>query len=399
LTPECEDEFDVAVVGAGPAGSAAAFSLAKAHKRVCLIDKARFPREKLCGGLITLRSKAVFERVFERGWKSELFNSSEDISFFSKGRLLAEQTGYSRLYFTTRLAFDDFLLGLARDAGVTFYQNEEVEIEKVDLSRNMLICATGRKISYRYLIGADGLNSVVARALYGRSFNPQTIGFGLEVEVPRTDLESQSNGVEIDFGAANWGYGWVFPKRETFTIGVGGVHQLNPDLRTRLDRYLGYRGLTSSNYKVRGQYIPFGDFRRVPGDRKILLCGDAAGTVDPITGEGIAYAMQSGAQAANAVVTALDNSNIDALSAYRREYDAIASSLSQANFWRRLIFPAVIQKPFALAFSDAGTLQRGYLDILAGKREYSALPTLFAAQVGKGLRKLLFKVSRLPITR
>ena len=90
------DIYDAVVVGGGPAGSAAAFTLAKAGLRTCLVDKQNFPRDKLCGGLITLRSKRIFEKVFCRSWEDNLFVSSTKISFFSHADLLALSSFFKR---------------------------------------------------------------------------------------------------------------------------------------------------------------------------------------------------------------------------------------------------------------------------------------------------------------
>jgi flavin-dependent dehydrogenase len=258
------EHFDVLVVGGGPSGSAAARSLAAAGRTVCLTDKATFPREKLCGGLITLRSKRIFDDIFESSWNDEIFNSSTDISFFSNGRFLANVEGYSRLFFTMRYDFDNYLLGLARAAGAHLKLGHTVS--HFDPDRKLIALESGLEISFAHLVGADGVNSAVAKGLFGSSFNADTIGFGLEVEVPRSHLPAQSDHVEIDFSAAQWGYGWIFPKRNNFTIGVGGIHKFNPDLRLRLDQYLNHKGLAASEFKVKGHIFPSVTFEngRVP---------------------------------------------------------------------------------------------------------------------------------------
>jgi len=388
------EKYEVAVVGGGPAGSAAAYTLAAAGRSVCLIDKSEFPREKLCGGLITLRSKKTFEAIFGTPWDSNIFNSSREIYFFADGKELASQRADedTQLFFTMRLDFDAYLLELARRAGATLKLGHA--ISKLEIESGTIALQSGEEIAFNFLIGADGVNSFVAKTLFGASFNPSKIGFGLEVEVPRDLLPQQSERVEIDFGAARWGYGWVFPKQRSFTIGVGGIHRLNLDLRDRLDRYLRHKGLASKDFKVKGQYIPFGDFRKAPGAKNVLLCGDAAGTADPITGEGIAYAMQSGAAAGLAIRNARSDIDGDVLSLYFQDYKSIASSLRQANFWRWFIFPTILQRPFAWAFSDASTLQQGYLKILAGTLDYNALYGLFTTQVRKAIKKLAATVFR-----
>ncbi len=232
------------------------------------------------------------------------------------------------------------------------------------------------------MIGADGVSSLVARALFGRAFDPARIGFGLEVEVPRGDLPAWDDAIEIDFAAATWGYGWVFPKAASLTIGVGGVHGRNPDMRARLFAYLAQKGLDPTRYRVKGQFLPFGDPRPAPGRGRVLLAGDAAGFVDPITGEGIGYAMESGAAAARAVAeAAAAGAPNSAFPRYRRAVAPIFRAIRQARGWRLLIFPDRMKPLFSRAFGRAGALRRGYLDIMAGTREYEDLWGLMAAEL------------------
>lgn len=341
--------YEAVVVGGGPAGSAAAYTLAAAGKKVCLIDKADFPRDKLCGGGLTFRSKRAFERVFKRHWKAELFNSSQSFAFFSKGRFLASFTSETKIHFMMRLDFDHYLLGLARDAGATLKLGDAVG--KIDLERQTVTLRSGQEIAFGFLIGADGVNSVVAKTLFGRAFDLASIVFALEAEVPRDRLPHQGDRVEFDFSAARWGYGWVFPKQSTITIGIGGLHRLNPDLRHRLDLYFRRKGLDAREFKVKGQYLPGGDYRRVPGRSNVLLCGDAAGAVDPISGEGIPYAMQTGAAAGRAVALALSQpAGRSALSIYCDEYNNVIAELRRGKVRRWLVYPRVVERVFAWAF-------------------------------------------------
>ena len=380
--------FDVVVVGGGPAGSTAAYTAGKAGLRTCVIDKAVFPREKLCGGLITPRTRRLFESIYERRWPDDLVLTSDSVSFFSDNQYLASQNGYCALYFSMRREFDAYLLSLADAVGASLKVGHAVKT--IDVERSVVALSNGDEVAYKVLIGADGVSSVVAKTLFGSSFDERTIGFGLEVEVPREWLPDQSDSVEIDFGVAKWGYGWVFPKHRSFTIGVGGLHARNPDLKDRFTKYLALKGLNISEFKVKGQYVPFGDYRRRPGRASILLCGDAAGVVDPITGEGIAYAMQTGHAAAAAAAAAIRTGAYgDALTLYQRAHAQVAAAIRQADAWRLLIFPPLLRRPFAWAFADAGTLQRGYLDILAGKHEYNALFRLVGIQAAKAIRKLV----------
>jgi flavin-dependent dehydrogenase len=203
--------YDAVIVGGGPAGSAAAYTLASSGHRTCLIDKAVFPREKLCGGLITLRSKMIFESVFGKIWDENLLISSDDVLFYSDGQFLARINGYSTLYFTMRIDFDNYLLNLARNAGAEVKLGKA--IKQLLIQDNTIVMEDDEHLNFDFLVGADGVNSQVCRELFGAAFDPETIGFGLEVEIPRERLPSQPETVEIDFGSAIWGYGWTFPKK------------------------------------------------------------------------------------------------------------------------------------------------------------------------------------------
>ena len=384
MAPDVKDPdietFDVVVVGGGPAGAAAAFTAARAGLRVALVDKAAFPREKLCGGGLTDRCRTLFATIYGQAWPDEIVGCSANFTFAMAGAPLSRMAGYSRLGMTMRRAFDAHMAGLAVAAGATPVLGDGADT--VDLAARVVTLKSGRRIGYGHLIGADGVNSLVARALFGRAFDPARIGFGLEVEVPRGDLPAWDDAIEIDFAAATWGYGWVFPKAASLTIGVGGVHGRNPDMRARLFAYLAQKGLDPARYRVKGQFLPFGDPRPAPGRGRVLLAGDAAGFVDPITGEGIGYAMESGAAAALAVAEAVAALAPDsAFARYRRAIAPIFRAIRQARGWRLLIFPDRMKPLFSRAVNRADALRRGSLDIMAGTREYDDLWGLMAGEL------------------
>ena len=370
------------VAGGGPAGAAAAFTAARAGLRTALIDKSVFPREKLCGGGLTDRCRASFAAVFGQTLPEEIVLSGDHMAFFMAGAPLSRMQG--RIGLTMRRAFDAHMVSLARDAGATTLLGDAVD--DLDEAGRIVTLKSGRRLAYGHLVGADGVNSAIARRLYGAAFDPAVIGFGLEVEVPRADFPGCPEDVEIDFGRADWGYGWVFPKHKTFTIGVGGVHRRNPDMKARLAAYLTDKGLDPTRYKVKGQYLPFGRCRERPGRGRILLCGDAAGFVDPITGEGIGYAIESGAAAGVAIAEALAARRPDAAyAAYAKATAPIRAAMRQARGWRLLIFSHPAKGLFAKAFGRARILRQGYLDIMAGAKDYDDLWGLMGAEASRAL--------------
>ena len=213
----------VIIVGGGPAGSSAAYTLAKHSLDVCVIDKSSFPRDKLCGGLLTLRSKKVFSEIFDALWSEVVDFTSHGVRFFHQDKQLNSVENYSELYFTKRMVFDDYLLTLAKNSGAqSIFGNG---ITSIDIKKKSCVLKSGDIVTYDYLIGADGVNSRVSKEIFGKSFNKKTIAFTLEIEVDRTLVKKQISDPEIYFGVVRWGYGWVFPKKKTLTIGVGGMQQ------------------------------------------------------------------------------------------------------------------------------------------------------------------------------
>lgn len=373
--------FDLVVIGSGPGGSATAMTGRKLGLTVAIVDKATFPRDKLCGGLFTGRSEKAMRRIFGLEVTPDRFVTSQHMRFSAKGEVLAEITDAPPVHLTMRRDLDAMLHAHAVEAGAVPYLGNP--LSEIDFDANEVTLRDDTKISFKALIGADSVNSMVARLLFGRPFNPDTIGFGLEVETPQTN--SRDGAVEVDFEAANWGYGWSFPKHKTVTVGVGGINTQNADMKAAMRAYVD-QTQADPELKYKGQYIPFGDYRKSPGRGNVLLVGDAAGLVDPVTGEGIALAMESGDYAARAVYEALQaNEPATALDRYLALLKPIHRGLDQAKQWRLVMFPKLMQSSFKKAFRQGGSLQRKYLDLLAGEVEYSDLRTAFLKRIPKFL--------------
>lgn len=363
--------FDVVVIGAGPAGSAAAATAAAGGASVALIDHKVFPRDKLCGGLITGRSLRYYAEIFGAPLDVSPLERKEKIAFRFRGRPVGRIDDAPPLYLSMRWDFDHHLVNRALAHGAVDMTGQGVG--SVYPASRRVVLKDGRSISYGVLIGADGVNSMVARVLFGQSFDRARIGFGLEVEAPANPAAHEMP-VSIDIAAAAWGYGWSFPKSCSTTIGVGGLLSENPDMKSAMSSYLESHGVEMAPKSFKGQFLPFGDYRKSPGKDAILLAGDAAGLVDPITGEGIAYAMKSGQMAALAAVGAVRSGNpARALAEYRRRLRPIHRSLRAAGMLRPLIFRPRYQRMFETAFRHSGTVRRRYLELLAGEVEYGAI--------------------------
>jgi len=360
--------YDVVVVGAGPAGSAAARRARALGLSAAVIDRATFPRPKLCGALLSGRGQKAMRDVFGLEVDSERFFHSRKVAFKWDGETLAEFDAPYDLTYTYRVDLDHRLLLEAIAAGAEDYQG--TRIETFDDATNALVLSDGTRIGYGVLIGADGA-----------AFDPDKIGFAFEAEVPGgCDADAR---MSIDFRIVNWGYGWNFPKHDTRTIGLGSIKSLDQDLKAKMEHYLDLEvGAAGEGVKIKGAHIPLGDYQKVPGRGNILLAGDAAGLVDGITGEGLAYAMESGAQAAEAAAEALKaDKPASATGLYRKRIRYIHTELDRANKLRHFEYSDRFSNMFKEKLATSLNMRKAFFDLLAGETTYSAIEKRIPRQI------------------
>lgn len=385
------EHYDILVMGAGPAGAAAALTAARHGMSVALIDRRRFPRDKLCGGGITGRCAAALERLLGHPLPGHLAEERGTFEFHAHGASLGTVDGVPPIHLTTRRAFDTYLQSKAIAAGADDRSGQKPA--GIDPGKCRVTLDSGATLEGRILIGADGVASTTARSLFGRAYDPHQVGFAMEVEAsPEQDTPDR---VRIDFGAAEWGYGWHFPKSGSATIGVGGLHGRNPEMRAALETYLRGLGVDPSMQKVKGAFLPFGAFRRIPGRGRVLLAGDAAGLVDPITGEGLAHAIDSGRMAAEAATAALAEDRPEtALPLYRKSLGPIHGALRHARALRLVIYAPPLKAGFIRAFRDSRTLRHDYLRMLGGQREYADIMAALLRRLPRHLSRSLLVPDR-----
>jgi geranylgeranyl reductase family protein len=368
MTPALDSNtFDVVVVGAGPAGAAAACALASSGMRVALLDKAKFPRDKLCGGLLSQRSMRIIGDVFG-ACELPIECTTTGAAVFVKDALAVRIQDCTPLRFTSRRKLDACFVAAAVARSATLF--EGAAMAAIDFATGRVALSDGTVLSTTFIVGADGASSRV-RKLAGVSIDRRGFAVGLEADVPRADVRRDVQDPEVYFGIAEWGYGWVFPKRDTLTVGIGGLAHENADLQAA------FRELASTalgavpDRPVFGSPIPFGNFVGCPGRGSTLLVGDAAGLVEPLTGEGIAFAVLSGAYAAKAIVEAARlEAPSRALGMYLPLYRSIASSFDDVRVLRRLVFSRYTKRLFHSALGSDRRVVAKHMDVLAGNTEY-----------------------------
>jgi geranylgeranyl reductase family protein len=288
--------YDVIVVGAGPAGSTAAYFLVEAGKRVLLIEKDQMPRYKMCGGGLSIR---FLRQQFPFSFDNSAFHAVKGISYIHNGHVITIPLAADAVSLVMRDEFDHYLLSQTR---ADVIQGCAVRSIK-ELPNSVVVeMKDGSQYSAPFLIGADGANSIVARALGLRK--RRVMAAAIEVELPASPEMQRRFGQEIVFifGEIHYGYLWIFPKPNHLSIGIGALHPKPGELQATLKRVMARYGISLENVPLRGHPIPiFTRFERV-ASRRVLLAGDAAGLADPLSGEGIRFAIKSGRLAAESIL-------------------------------------------------------------------------------------------------
>ncbi len=341
------DTADVIVVGAGPAGSTAAYHLANAGLDVLLLEKTSFPREKVCGDGLTPRAVKALTTMglpvrAEDGW---LINKGLRI-IGGGGRIelawpeLSSFPGYGAV--RTRTDFDQMLARHAQKAGVRLLENVTVTGAVTDERTGRVTGVTAREngghepegrgarraegeprvFTGRLVVAADGNSSrlSVSMGLHKRDDRPLGVAVRTYYTSPRHDDDYLEAWLDLWDGQQLLpGYGWIFGMGDgTSNVGLGLLNTSdafgNIDYRALLQRWLAAMpaewGFTEENRTapVRGAALPMG-FNRTPHyTGGLVLVGDAGGMVNPFNGEGIAYAMESGELAARTIAQALARS-------------------------------------------------------------------------------------------
>ena len=366
-------DVDVLIVGAGPAGAAAAVAARDRGRSVLLVDRATFPRDKLCGGCLTLRALGAMQRVFALHPDPATTLTTGHVRLMAGTRVLGDLPDAPPLSMVLRRDLDAQLWAEAVRRGATPLT---ARVEAVDTATPAITIAGGRTITAGILIGADGATSRIARALHGR---PPPMSFALEIEAP----PGPDAAVDLDLTAAVAGYGWAFPKTGSLTLGVGGLAIRNPDLKTAMAAYAARHGVPSDGCK--GAFLPAGVVQS--GRGRVLLAGDAAGTCDPVTGEGLAWAMQSGALAGHAAAQALaEGDPARAAKIHTRAMHRIRAELFRARLLARALHHPRLNARFLTLIAASPRLQRRYLALLAGQIDYADIGLASLWRVARGLR-------------
>jgi geranylgeranyl reductase family protein len=289
--------WDVVIVGAGPAGASAAYAAAVAGRSVLLLEKAELPRYKTCGGGIIGPSRDALPPGFELPFRDRI----DAVTFSLDGKFTRTRRSRHMLFgLVNRADFDHQLVEHAQKAGAelrtgtTVSRVEQHGSAVPDRRTVAVILQDGETILARAVVGADGSASRIG-AHVGVKLDQVDLGLEAEIPVPETVAEDWKGRVLIDWGPMPGSYGWVFPKGDTLTVGVISARGEGAATKRYLEDFIARLGLAGFEPSVSSGHLTRCRADDSPLSRgRVLVCGDAAGLLEPWTREGISFALRSG---------------------------------------------------------------------------------------------------------
>ena len=339
---------DVLIAGAGPGGASTSIFLAKEKVPHIIIDKAVFPRDKICGDAMSAKTVGMLKRMLP-GWH-QLFVADKSKAIVSSGiQFIAADNTLLDIPFllknmdennppgfvSKRIHFDETLAGLIDEQYATLLSGtllQDIEQKEDGLLITVLQHGIRKTIFTKMIAGAEGRGSIVAKKLAHHTMDAAHFSAGIRAYYKNvTGLHTQ-NFIELHFlKELQPGYLWIFPLPDgTANVGAGMLSTAVAAKKVNLKQLMLQAIATHPNLKhrftnavmdgqIEGWGLPLGSKKRRLSGNRFLLSGDAASLIDPFTGEGIGNAMVSGLVAARTIKKAVENNNYSA--DFLKQYD------------------------------------------------------------------------------
>ena len=293
--------FDVLVVGAGPAGSATAIA-PRARRRAASCSPIAPGSRATSRAAAAITGRALRQAPCDISPVVERVVHTFELRLH-RHRSFRRTSTEPLILMTQRRRLDAHLAEQAAAAGATF--RDGVRVEQLEIgSAGVTAIVGGEPVSAGFIVGADGANGVVAKAAGLEAGLVRGVALEGNVAWRLLDRDRYASTAVIEVGAPSGGYGWLFPKAEHANLGVGGWAEEGPHLREHLTRLAqAYSVDPAAITDVRGHRLPM---RRIgastPASERVVLVGDAAGLVDPLSGDGMYEAFVSARLAAEAIL-------------------------------------------------------------------------------------------------
>lgn len=306
--------YDVIIIGGGPSGASAGRKAGKLGLNTLLLEKEEFPRYKPCGGALSEHACAYLDFELPRDiieW--EVMGTK----VIYRDQCIEAQEKHRLSFLVSRDLFDNFLLEKAKETGIEVHTGEKALYCR---ERPDFVEVETEKKTYqaKFAIIAEGAQGIVKTCIRSTDIREE-YGICVVTEIPAEEKEIEERlgkNVELHIGVANGGYGWVFPHKTYFSVGIGGIARDFAHPKESMVSFLKENSF-HGEYKLHGHKIPLGGLKRKVRGSRVLLTGDAAGFVDAFLGEGLPYAIVSGKLAAGVIAEiCLQGRNIKELGKY-----------------------------------------------------------------------------------
>ncbi len=359
--------YDITIIGAGPAGATASLFLSKEKINHLIIDKAIFPRDKICGDALSGKVLPILKKINpalldELGGDPSKYMGSYGIKFAAPNgksidipfKSVTSKVAYAPGFISKRIDFDNFLVGKFDSHFANFLQGAEmIDFTNSKEGFELIVQQNGeeKKVFSKLVIAADGDRSVIAKKIGNKTVEPEHYCGGIRAYYKNVACMHQQNYVELHFLKELLpGYFWIFPLPGGYAnVGAGMLSKSLSDKKVNLrdamlkaiaenptikDRFQ-YASLKG---KITGWGLPLGSKKRKISGDNFLLAGDAASVIDPFTGEGISNAMFCGMAAAQTAKEAIDSNKYDAV--FLASYDGKIYN----RLWAELKLSHTLQK-------------------------------------------------------
>ncbi len=364
------NNFDVIIAGAGPAGSSAALLLSQKGVKILVIDKAKLPRYKTCGGGVVGRTPQFLPLDYSEVAECSCY--SADIFDIRNGLHFHVKKSTPVILMTMRKDLDWFILSKAKNYGAAVLDNCEV-FEFFERPGYVEIETSKGKFRSQFLIAADGSSGVISKKSGWKNNTVAAPAVEYEVFVKDNVLELFNKSARFDFGIFPEGYSWVFPKKNHLSIGSAFLKKSSLNLNKVTSEYLKLLGINETiKIEKHGFFVRLNPGTKKFARKQIFFTGDAAGFADPLTGEGISYALLSGRLAASSIIESGFNAELAEYFYTKAVNDKIMKELNYAKILWTIVYG--FPKLRVLLFRAYGQkLSEAVTSVMSGERTYSDL--------------------------